>query len=276
MTNFDGLQQQLAFSQNLEACRKIIFRLRYIDVTRYTALAESTMISYDTHAVSPYITIAKKIADLYCTSIERLCDFPIYSRSTEVLFLQTSFINRLGKVDVSTFQESLFLTIDKFPSIEQGQVYKLLQEYFRDIIVNYHKQGAFAVIERDKEIVENFTRNFNDLYTNTKIGYRKLGKAIDCSIGNLTRLKKGCEPMLSMVIKLADFFGVSITQILSKNPQFDYYEIAKEIQDKKTIKNEYPTISMQDDRFERKNRYTLLSPTGAKQIIQFWLNKIAE
>ena len=47
-------------------------------------------------------------------------------------------------------------------------------------------------------------------------------KAADISIGNLTRLEQGSEPMLSAVIKLADFFGVSITQMISDNPNFNF------------------------------------------------------
>ncbi len=57
------------------------------------------------------------------------------------------------------------------------------------------------------------------------------------SIGNLTRLAQGNEPMLSALIKLADFFGVSITHMLSENPNFDYEKIQKEIENKIRIAN---------------------------------------
>ena len=50
------LQKQIMFSKNIECCREVIFDLRYLDITAYTGLAESTMISYDTKAVSPYIS----------------------------------------------------------------------------------------------------------------------------------------------------------------------------------------------------------------------------
>ena len=87
------LQKQIMFSKNIECCREVIFDLRYLDITAYTGLAESTMISYDTKAVSPYITVAKKIADLYCTDIERLCGDEIYFDIEEVLSLQVAFIH---------------------------------------------------------------------------------------------------------------------------------------------------------------------------------------
>ena len=50
------LQKQIIFSKNIECCREVIFDLRYLDITAYTGLAESTMISYDTRAFSPYIS----------------------------------------------------------------------------------------------------------------------------------------------------------------------------------------------------------------------------
>ena len=79
------LERQVMFSKNIECCREVIFDLRYVDITAYTGLAESTMISYDTKSVSPYITVAKKIADMYCTDIERLCGDEIYFDIEEVL-----------------------------------------------------------------------------------------------------------------------------------------------------------------------------------------------
>ncbi len=97
----------------------------------------------------------------------------------------------------------------------------LLSKIFRDIISDLHNSGKYIKIETDEKIIENFTKNFHDLHTFVKINYRKLGAAIDMSIGNLTRLEKGNEPMLSAVIKMSDFFGVTITQMLSENPKDD-------------------------------------------------------
>ena len=84
------LQKQLAFSLNIEICREAIFGLRYSDIASYTGLAESIIISYDPRVVSPYLSVAKKIADLFCTSIERLCGDEIYFDS---LFLGITFTN---------------------------------------------------------------------------------------------------------------------------------------------------------------------------------------
>ena len=102
MDNY-GLQKQIMFSKNIESCREVIFDLRYLDITAYTGLAESSMISYDTKAVSPYITVAKKIADMYCTEIERLCGDEIYFDIEEVLSLQVAFIKRLGGVEIKPY-----------------------------------------------------------------------------------------------------------------------------------------------------------------------------
>ncbi len=265
------LQKQIMFSRNIECCREVIFDLRYLDITAYTGLAESTMISYDTKAVSPYITVAKKIADMYCTDIERLCGDEIYFDIEEVLSLQVAFIKRLGGIDVKPYKEKILAEIDKYLSLSKYEVYKLLSQAFQDIISDLHRDGRYVKIESDDSIVENFTKNFHDLHAFLKINYRKLGKAIDMSIGNLTRLAQGNEPMLSAVIKLADFFGVTITQMLSENPNFDYEKIQKTIQGKTSIANLPPVISDKKIKKDGKLRIELLNALQARKIIEKWL-----
>ena len=267
------LERQIMFSRNIECCREVIFDLRYLDITAYTGLAESTMISYDTKAVSPYITVAKKIADMYCTDIERLCGDEIYFDIEEVLSLQVAFIKRLGGVDIKLYKEKILTEIDKYLSLSKYEVYKLIAQTFRDIIIDLHRDGKYITIENDESIIENFTRNFHDLHDNLKINYRKLGKAIDMSIGNLTRLAQGNEPMLSAVIKLADFFDVSITQMLSENPNFDYEKIQKEIEGKTGISNLPPFISNKKIKQHKALQIDLLDIGQSKKLIAKWLNK---
>ena len=269
------LQKQIMFSKNIECCREVIFDLRYLDITAYTGFAESTMISYDTKAVSPYITVAKKIADLYCTDIERLCGDEIYFDIEEVLSLQVAFINRLGKIYIKPYKEKIVAETDNYLSLSKYEVYKLLSKTFSDIISDLHRSGKYVKIEMDESIIESFTRNFHDLHDNLKINYRKIGKAIDMSIGNLTRLAKGNEPMLSAVIKLADFFGVSITQMLSRNANFDYEKIQKEIEDKTSIANLSPTISNKKIKKDKSLRIELFDIPQSKKLITKWLNRIS-
>ena len=268
------LQKQIMFSKNIESCREVIFDLRYLDITVYIGLAESTMISYDTKAVSPYITVAKKIADLYCTDIERLCGDEIYFDIEEVLSLQVAFIKRLGGIQIKPYKEKILAEIDKYLTLSKYEIYKLISQTFRDIISDLHRKGKYIKIETDEKIIKYFTKNFHDLHTNVKINYRKLGKAIDMSIGNLTRLAQGNEPMLSAVIKLADFFDVSITQMLSENPNFDYEKIQKEIEGKTSNANLPPAISDKKIKKDRKLRIELLDLVQSKKIIIKWLNKV--
>ena len=273
MDNY-GLQKQIMFSKNIESCREVIFDLRYLDITAYTGLAESSMISYDTKAVSPYITVAKKIADMYCTDIERLCGDEIYFDIEEVLSLQVAFIKRLSGIEIKPYKEKILAKIGKYLTLSKYEFYKLIAQTFRDIITDLHRDGKYVTIETDEKIIENFTKNFHELHDCLKINYRKLGKVIDMSIGNLTRLAQGNEPMLSAVIKLADFFGVSITQMLSENPNFDYEKIQKEIEDKVTITNLIPSIS---DKKIKKNRtlgLEFLNIAQSKRLTSKWLNKI--
>ena len=267
------LERQVMFSRNIECCREVIFGLRYLDITAYTGLAESTMISYDTKAVSPYITVAKKVADMYCTDIERLCGDEIYFDIEEVLSLQVAFIKRLGGIEIKPYKEKILAEVDKRVSLSKYEVYNLLSQTFRNIISDLHRNGRYVKIESDDNIVENFTRNFHDLHSFSQINYRKLGKAIDMSIGNLTRLTQGNEPMLSAVIKLADFFGVSITQMLSENPNFDYEKIQKEIDGKTSIANLPPVISDKKIKKDRKLRIELLDKKQAKKLLEKWLKK---
>lgn len=273
MDNY-GLQKQIMFSKNIESCREVIFDLRYLDITAYTGLAESSMISYDTKAVSPYITVAKKIADMYCTEIERLCGDEIYFDIEEVLSLQVVFIKRLGGVEIKPYKENILAEMNKYLTLSKYDVYKLLSQTFRDIITELHRDGKYIKIETDKEIIENFTKNFHDLHTFVKINYRRLGKAIDMSIGNLTRLAQGNEPMLSAVIKLSDFFGVSITQMLSDNPNFNYEKMQREIAGKTSIANLPPAISDKKIKKDRSLRVELLDLVQSKKIIIKWLNKV--
>ena len=268
------LERQLAFSKNIECCREVIFDLRYLDVTNYIGLAESTMISYDTRAVSPYITVAKKIADLYCTDIERLCGDEIYFDIEEVLLLQVAFINRLGGTDVKPYKEKMLAEIDKHLSLTQYEVCCFLSNAFREMIADLHDEGKDFKIDTDEKIIENFTKNFHDLHTYVKINYRKLGSAIDMSLGNLTRLEKGNEPMLSAVIKMSDFFGVTITQMLSENPNFDYAKIQKTIDKKVTIANSAPKISNRKIKKDGALRVEILNQTKMKSLITRWLNKV--
>lgn len=268
------LEQQIAFSKNIEMCREVLYDLRYADITAYTGLAESTMISYDTRGVSPYITVAKRIADMYCTSIERLCAYEIYFDMEEVLSLQVTFIKRLGGIPVRLYKEKLLAEIDKHYSLTRYEVYKLIESAFREMISDLHRFGKYLAIEKDEQIISNFTRNFHNLHTYVKVNYRKIGKATDISIGNLTRLEQGNEPMLSAVIKLADFFGVSITQLLSDNPNFDYEKIQKEISIKNTIANIRPPISESKIREQNKQQADILDKAQMEKLVSKWLGKV--
>ena len=268
------IQQQTAFSQNIELCREVIFNLRYADITKYTALAESTMISYDTRGVSPYLTVAQRIADLYCTSIERLCGYEINSSLEEVLDMQVRFINRLGGIPIRLYKEKIMLEVSKHLTLSRTEVYKLLSDIYRQMILDLHRFGKFLAINKDEKIAVNFTENFHRLHTFVNVSYRRLGKATDISIGNLTRLEKGNEPMLSSVIKFADFFDVNISQIMSSEPNFDYARIEKEIASKNEIKNVRPPIPDSIIKEQRKQAAELLNKEQVEKIVTKWLNKV--
>ncbi len=218
--------------------------------------------------------MAKKIADLYCTDIERLCGDDISFDIQEVLSLQVAFIKRLGGVDIKPYKEKILAEVDKHLSLSKYEVYNLLSKIFRNMISDLHNSGRYIKIETDEKIVESFTKNFHDLHTYVKINYRKLGKAIDMSIGNLTRLEKGNEPMLSAVIKLADFFGIYINEMFLEKPNFDYVKIQKTIGGKTIIANSASKISNRKIKKDGALRAEILDKTKTKSLITRWLKKV--
>lgn len=267
-------QQQIAFSQNIELCREVIYDLRYLDITNYTGLAESTMISYDTKGVAPYITVAKRIADLYCVTIERLCGSEMSFDIEEVLNMQVAFIQRLGGIPIRLYKEKIMVEVNRHLSISQYDVFRLLSDIFKQMITDLHRFGKYITIEKDNQVLVNFTRNFHNLHTFANVSYRKMGKACEISIGNIARLEQGNEPMLSSVIKFADYFSVSITQLLTAEPNFDYEKIIQEVNSKTVIRNARPGISATAVKEQAKLQAYLLDKDQAEKLISKWLTKV--
>lgn len=268
------LEQQTAFAQNIELLREVIFGLRYSDITNYTGLAESSMISYDSKGVSPYLSVAKKIADLYCVSIERLCGSEINFDMLEVLDLQVKFILRMGGIPTRLYKEKAIQEIEKHITISKYDVYKLLSLLFKQMVGELHRFNKFVVIAKDEQIIKNFTDNFRNLMAETKVGYRKLVKATDVSLGNLTRLSQGAEPMLSAVIKFADFFEISITELLSEKPHFDYAKIKQCVANKMEMRNTRPPITQDKIKEQNEQKVEQLTKEQALEFVDCWLNKV--
>lgn len=263
-----------SFSQNIEFCRESIFDLRYADVTNYIGLSESSMISYDTKGVAPYISVADVIAKLYCTSIDRLCGTEIIFDKEEVLSLQVNFINRVGGIPVRLYKEKLLKDISKHSSLYRADVYSMISSCFKVIIKDLCKLDKFNTIDKDTSIVYNFTNNFHNLLKNCNVSYRKIGKVIDISIGNLSRFEKGAEPMLSAVIKIAKYFDISIAELLSSNPNFDYSRLSKVVNDKNTLILDKPPITDDMIKKDRDCRIDLLTIQQAQELASFWIDKV--
>ena len=87
-------------------------------------------------------------------------------------------------------------------------------------------------------------------------------------------LEQGNELMLSSVIRLADFFGISISQLLSFNPNFDYDKISDGIALKTEIKNKRTDISNTKIREMNRLRIDILDNSQSKKLISLFLNKV--
>ncbi len=275
MRNFLNNTEKLsAFSQNIETCRECIFSLRYADITNYIGLSESTMISYDTKGVAPYITVADRIAKLYCTSIDRLCGNEILFNKEEVLNLLVLFIQRIGGIPVKLYKEKLLKDISVNVSLSTMDVYEKLIDCFQSMIKDLCRFDKFARIEKDESIVQNFTENFRKLRNNCRLSYRKLSTVLEISIGNLCRLEKGSEPMLSSVIAIADFFEITIAELLSPLPNFNYPKIAEALKEKTALSITRPPITQEAIKRDAKLRSDLLTAEQAQKLASRWLNTV--
>ncbi len=221
-------QGQETFSRNISLSKTAFFGLTYEDITRYTGIPQPTMYSYDKYGVSPYISVAKQIAEFYCADLDTLCHKEISFYTIEQFNMLKRFIVRVGgcfngvKVTMSEW-------IDKQSHVDEAGIYDELCNQLKIEIARLNDERRSVEINKDERVAENFTRNFNNLHKNLGVSYRKISAALDISIGNLTRLKKSGEPMLETVIKLSAFFGVTIEQMIATQPNFNYQKLQNEV-----------------------------------------------
>lgn len=260
---------QETFSRNIGLSKQVYFGLTYEDITRYTGIPQPTMLSYDKYWVSPYISVAKQIAELYCSDLDTLChkDIGFYLVDEQFEMLKR-FVERVdGEYDAVKSRTSDW--IDKQSYVEEFGIYEELCNQLKVEIAKLNKEERVVEINRDNKISENFTRNFNDLHKNLGISYRKISSALDISIGNLTRLKKGGEPMLETVIKLSAFFGISIEGMLASSPNFHYEHLQQEVGKFNIRFGEFPPEGLY---FYAHKRANLLTKEQAKKLVDELLN----
>lgn len=259
---------QETFSRNIGLSKQVYFGLTYEDITRYTGIPQPTMLSYDKYGVSPYISVAKQIAELYCVDLDTLCHKDIGFYKVDQLEMLKRFIARVDG-DYGNIKERIIGWIEEQLSIDELGIYEKLCKQLKEEIARLNKEEHAVDIKREEKVAENFTRNFNNLHKNLGISYRKISTALDISIGNLTRLKKGGEPMLETVIKLSSFFGVTIEQMLLDNPEFNYEYLQQEVG---KFKNRFGEISSEDIRFYNHKKANILTKEQAKELVGELLN----
>lgn len=250
-------------SRNIGLSKQIYFGLTYEDITRYTGIPQPTMLSYDKYWVSPYISVAKQIAELYCADLDTLCHKDIGFYKVEQFEMLKRFVGRVGG-DYHNIKERLNSWIDVQLHIEELGIYEELCNQLKAEIVRLNKEERAVEIIREDKIAENFSTNFDILHKNLGVSYRKISSALDISIGNLTRLKKGGEPMLETVIKLSAFFGVTIEQMISDNPDFNYELLQQEVG---KFNNRFGEIPSEDIHFYNHKKANILSKEQAKKFV---------
>lgn len=259
---------QDTFSRNIGLCKAVFFGLTYEDITRYTGIVQPTMLSYDKYGVSPYISVAKQIAELYCCDLDTLCGKEISYYKVEQFQMFKKFIERV-KGSFVEVKNRISVWADKQLLISEYNLYEQLCLELKSEIARLNDEKRLVELKRNNSVVENFTRNFNNLHKNLGISYRKISAELDTSIGNLTRLKKGGEPMLETIIKLSAFFGVSIEQMIANEPEFNYEYLQQKV-GKCSIK--FGEISTNDIKFYDKMRVNILSKEQAKKLVDKLLN----
>lgn len=178
------------------------------------------------------------------------------------------FVGRVGG-DCINIKDKLNGWIEEQLSIDELVIYEELCKQLKEEIARLNKEERAVEINKKEKVAENFTRNFNNLHKNLGISYRKISTALDISIGNLTRLKKGGEPMLETVIKLSSFFGVTIEQMLADDPDFNYGYLQEEVG---KFNNRFGEIPSEDIRFYNHKKANLLTKEQAKKLVAELLN----
>lgn len=255
---------QETYSKNIGLSKQVYFGLTYEDITRYTGIPQPTMLSYDKYWVSPYISVAKQIAELYCADLDTLCQKDIGFYIVEQLAMLKKFIERVDG-DYVAVKNRMSYWIDKQSHVEEFGIYEELCNQLQFEIGILNKEERAVKINRDESVAENFTKNFNNLHKNLGNSYRKISSALDISIGNLTRLKKGGEPMLETVIKLSAFYGVTIEQMISSNPHFNYGYLQQEVGKFNIRFGEFPPEGLYYYAHKRAN---LLTKEQAKKLVE--------
>lgn len=259
---------QETFSRNIGLSKQVYFGLTYEDITRYTGIPQPTMLSYDKYWVSPYISVAKQIAELYCADLDTLCRKDIGFYLVEQFQMFKRFLERVGG-DYVAIKNKMSIWIDEQLHVEEFGIYEEICNQLKVEIARLNNEERAVDINREERIAENFTRNFNNLHKNLGISYRKMSTALDISIGNLTRLKKGGEPMLETVIKLSAFFGVAIEQMIADSPDFNYEFLQQEVGKFNIRFGEFPPEGLYYYAHKRAN---LLTKEQAKKLVDELLN----
>lgn len=259
---------QETFSRNISLNKTVFFGLTYEDITRYTGIPQPTMLSYDKYWVSPYISVAKQIAEFYCSDLDTLCHKDIGFYKVEQFIMLKRFIERVNG-SYSDVKNRMSVWIDEQSHVDESGIYDEICKQLKIEIVRLNGEKRAVEINRDDRVAENFTRNFNNLHKNLGISYRKISATLDISIGNLTRLKKGGEAMLETVIRLSAFFGVTIEQLIASRPDFNYEYLQKEV-GKFNIR--FGEIPSEDIHFYNHKRANLLTKEQAKKLVDELLN----
>lgn len=243
MPQYITLYKEEMFAKNIAVCRNSIFNLRYTDIKAMTGINQTTMSSYDTFPItSPFITNAHNIAEMYCTTIDRLCSSRIDFDIRETVKMQERFINRVRLFDVDEYKKRIHSRIEEANHVSEYDVYAMLTEIFNEIIYGLCKKQAYHVVYTGSSYGAYFTKTYNTLMYETETTTRTLAKACSLAKGTMTRLKQGYEPSLATAIKIADFFDMEVGDFLQLELPPKLLEKAKTAAQKEQISNKMAPI----------------------------------
>ncbi|MCD8200752.1 MAG: helix-turn-helix transcriptional regulator [Clostridia bacterium] len=240
--NLNGL---LSFGRNFEYLRSKLFRLTYSQLSVATHVPESTLVFYS-RGVSPTLSVACSLAEIYSTSVDRLCSYPYSADIEEEIGLQQEFIIGYESVETDSWFPKVVNHILSSARIEDDEIsvydtLVILRNTLSDTIKDLVAKCPLEYLESDAPI-GSFTDNLKYFLQISGIPYRQIGGACDIAIGNLTRLLSGADPKLSVAIKIADFFGVTMSQLMHFDLDFNLVPLVLDSQWKTTIDNNVPAV----------------------------------
>ncbi|MCD8205785.1 MAG: hypothetical protein LUD29_04140 [Clostridia bacterium] len=194
-----------------------------------TGLSISTLATQRSDAhVSPSLSTGNLLANVFCTSLDRMCSYSILLDPFEVATMQKLYIMRAGYQylninSVDELMSDIEAALHSMGSCTRANLYRMLSERCSKLVKELCRAGVYIKPKEDN-CVEVFTANLKTLMRVTESKYKDLIDSTDLSLGIISRYMNGGEPSLGAFVEIADFFGVRINDFLRSDFPVELYD----------------------------------------------------